>query len=534
MTPRPFRVADARRRTPPTPGRSTLEPRRGRRRRSSRPGQFMMVYAFGVGEVPISVSGAAEPAGPARAHGARGRRRHAARSARREPGAVLGVRGPFGNAGRSTRRRAATWSSSPAGSASRRCGRSCCTRSSAARDYGRVALLYGAGRRGDLLYADELERVARRDSTSTSTVDAAGRDWAGHGRRRTEAGRRRAASTRRATVAFVCGPEIMMRFTVAGAARARRRRRADLRLAGAQHAVRRRPLRPLPARADAGLPRRARLPVRELAPLAGGAGAVSARRKPKLAVWKFASCDGCQLIAARLRGRAARARRTRSRSPTSSRRRAASSRGRTTSRSSRARSRPRTTPSGSSEVRRVVEGARHDRRLRDRGRHPGAAQLRRRRRVRRRSSTPRPSTSRRSRPRRRSRRTCRSTSSCTAARSTSASCSRSITAFLHGRKPGIPSHERLHRVQAARHRLRHGRARDAVPRPGHARRLRRALPGVQPRLLRLLRPDGDAEHRRADAPAATRARHGRARRRARLPHLQRERAGVPGGGRAGG
>ena len=30
---------------------------------------------------------------------------------------------------------------------------------------------------------------------------------------------------------------------------------------------------------------------------------------PKLAVWKFASCDGCQLSAARLRGRAARARR---------------------------------------------------------------------------------------------------------------------------------------------------------------------------------------------------------------------------------
>ena len=32
--------------------------------------------------------------------------------------------------------------------------------------------------------------------------------------------------------------------------------------------------------------------------------------------------------------------------------------------------------------------------------------------------------------------------------------------------------------------------------PGDARRLRRALPGVRPRLLRLLRPDGDAEHGR--------------------------------------
>ena len=33
--------------------------------------------------------------------------------------------------------------------------------------------------------------------------------------------------------------------------------------------------------------------------------------------------------------------------------------------------------------------------------------------------------------------------------------------------------------------------------PGHPRRLRRALPGLRPRLLRLLRADGDAEHRLA-------------------------------------
>ena len=165
------------------------------------------------------------------------------------------------------------------------------------------------------------------------------------------------------------------------------------------------------------------------APWLAGAGAVSGA-KPKLAVWKFASCDGCQLTLLdcedellalagaggdRLLPRGVERRR---------------SRGRTTSRSSRARSRRRTTRSGSSEVRARLEGARHDRRLRDRGRHPGAAQLRRRRGVHAPSSTPRPSTSRRSPPRRRSRRTCRSTSSCAAARSTSASCSRSITAFL--------------------------------------------------------------------------------------------------------
>ena len=61
------------------------------------PGQFTMLYAFGVGEVPISVSG--DPARPRplvhtiRAVGAV----DATRSARPRPGAVVGVRGPFGN-----------------------------------------------------------------------------------------------------------------------------------------------------------------------------------------------------------------------------------------------------------------------------------------------------------------------------------------------------------------------------------------------------------------------------------------------------
>ena len=59
------------------------------------PGQFDMLYAFGVGEVPISTSGARDGAArlthTIRAVGAVTRALCAA-----EPGAVLGVRGPFG------------------------------------------------------------------------------------------------------------------------------------------------------------------------------------------------------------------------------------------------------------------------------------------------------------------------------------------------------------------------------------------------------------------------------------------------------
>ena len=93
---------------------------------------------------------------------------------------------------------------------------------------------------------------------------------------------------------------------------------------------------------------------------------------------------------ARLRGRAARARRPAARSPTSSRRAARPSTVPTTSRSSRARSPPPHDAERIQEVRAQLAGADHDRRLRDRRRHPGAAQLRRRRGLHARSSTPRP------------------------------------------------------------------------------------------------------------------------------------------------
>ena len=263
-----------------------------------------------------------------------------------------------------------------------------------------------------------------------------------------------------------------------------------------------RPLRPLPARPDARSAATARSsPTTPRAPWLRGAGAVSAREAEARRL-EVRLVRRLPALAARLRGRAARARRrgrdrVLPRGDERHRRRA-----RTTSRSSRARSRPRTTPSGSSEVRAASKAlvtigacatAGGIQALRNFADVDG---------VRRAivyaspeyistlaTSTPiaapRPGRLRAARlPDRQA----------AAARGRHG---------LPARPPaGHPVDERLHRVQAARHRLRHGRARDAVPRPGHARRLRRALPGLRPRLLRLLRPDGDAEHRLADAAAA--------------------------------
>ena len=106
-----------------------------------------------------------------------------------------------------------------------------------------------------------------------------------------------------------------------------------------------------------------------------------------------------------------------------------------------------------------------------------------------------------------------------------------LGASCNGAPAATPVDERLHRVQGARHAVRDGRARHAVPRPGHAGGLRRDLPGLRPRLLRLLRPDGDARTsprspRQWQELGVERRRH-----RARPPHLQRERTGLQGGER---
>src|SRR5262249_15270425 len=81
--------------------------------------------------------------------------------------------------------------------------------------YGRVALLYGARGPTDIFYRRELENWRRRlDVDVEVTVDHAGADWHGN------VGVVPALISRmpfdpQHAVALVCGPEIMMRFTVA-------------------------------------------------------------------------------------------------------------------------------------------------------------------------------------------------------------------------------------------------------------------------------------------------------------------------------
>ena len=155
----------------------TLEPIAGEEPAVA-PGQFMMVYVFGIGEVPISVSGAVGRAAPLVLTV---RRVGAVTSAicASEAGAVLGVRGPVrhrlaGRGGRGRRRRRRRRRDRARAAA----GRVLLHVLEQRADYGALVLLYGARTPGDLLYRDELERW-RAAAAVDVTVDAADADWHG-------------------------------------------------------------------------------------------------------------------------------------------------------------------------------------------------------------------------------------------------------------------------------------------------------------------------------------------------------------------
>ena len=237
-------------------------------------------------------------------------------------------------------------------------------------------------------------------------------------------------------------------------------------------------------------------------PAPGGAPMVSpATTRPTLAVWKFASCDGCQLTLLdcedELLAVAERVDIAYFLEASRADRRPAP----TTCRSWRARSRRPHDVERIAEIRAPISAPRHDRRLRHRRRHPGAAQLGRHRRSTSASSTPRRATSRRWPPRPRSPRTYRWTSSSAVARSTSGQLLDVISAFLGERRPNVPGHSVCVECKLRGNVCVMVARRHAVPRSDHPCRLRCAVPHLRPRLLRLLRPGGGPEPRVADRAA---------------------------------
>jgi NAD(P)H-flavin reductase len=176
------------------------------------PGQFNMVYIYGVGEVPISISG-----DPANQHIIT----HTTRAVgtvtkamdKMKRGDILGIRGPYGT----------PWPVANAngqdvvfiaGGIGLAPLRPALYEVIAHREqYGKVVLLYGTRTPSDVLFRQELENWrARFDLEIYVTVDRAMSGWRGNVGVVTNL-IPRAPFDPQNTIAFICGPEVMMRFT---------------------------------------------------------------------------------------------------------------------------------------------------------------------------------------------------------------------------------------------------------------------------------------------------------------------------------
>ncbi len=172
-------------------------------------GQFNMLWAFGIGEAPISLAGAD---GDSLVHTIRAVGAVTNALCALEVGDELGVRGPYGTGwdmigarGRDVLVMAGGLGLAPV--------RPIITELFADRAaYGRAALLMGARSPDQLLYSDELEDWRGQfDIEVEVTVDSAPPSWRG------DVGVvttliERAPVDPATTRAFVCGPEVMMRF----------------------------------------------------------------------------------------------------------------------------------------------------------------------------------------------------------------------------------------------------------------------------------------------------------------------------------
>ncbi|MFN7985977.1 MAG: FAD/NAD(P)-binding protein [Thermoanaerobaculia bacterium] len=212
MFPRPYRVHRVTKETSDT---FTLEllPEAGHAGFAFAAGQFNMLYVCGIGEVPISISG--DPGVPqALVHTTRAVGAVTKGMEELKKGDSIGIRGPFGT----------NWPVAAAegndvvfvaGGIGLAPLRPALYQVLANRErYGRVVLLYGARTPEDILYRKQLkEWRADLGLEVHVSVDRATRDWRGNVGVVTTLIPRVPFDPYN-TVAMVCGPEVMIRYTV--------------------------------------------------------------------------------------------------------------------------------------------------------------------------------------------------------------------------------------------------------------------------------------------------------------------------------
>ena len=212
MIPSMYRVKQVRQETHDT-FTLELDPQDGGKPKSFEPGQFNMFYVFGVGEVPISISSDPTDHKPLM-HTTRevGTVTRAMRSLKR--GDSVGIRGPFGShwpvekiIGKDVVIVAGGIGLAPL--------RPALYHLISQRDkYGKIVLLYGTRSPDDILYERELKHWRSQfDLEIYVTVDRAIGPWRGNVGVVTTL-IPKAPFDPLNSVALVCGPEVMMRFTV--------------------------------------------------------------------------------------------------------------------------------------------------------------------------------------------------------------------------------------------------------------------------------------------------------------------------------
>jgi len=212
MVPELFRIERLKRETEDT---FTLDlvPQEESMKISFLPGQFNMLYVFGVGEVPISISG--DPYETSRLEHTTRRVGVVTKAmGRLKPGDSIGIRGPYGSHWPVTEEDGRDFVVI-AGGIGLAPLRPVLYHLMAQREkYKKVVLLYGARTPEEILYKRQLERWRGKfDLEVQVTVDRGASGWRGNVGVVTPLVAR-APFNPSNTVALVCGPEIMMRFAV--------------------------------------------------------------------------------------------------------------------------------------------------------------------------------------------------------------------------------------------------------------------------------------------------------------------------------
>ncbi|HXY16447.1 MAG TPA: FAD/NAD(P)-binding protein [Terriglobales bacterium] len=212
MLPQPFVVHEVSKETPDT-FTLRLDPEDTIKASAFQPGQFSMLWVFGVGELPISISG--DPALHDRlVYTVRSVGQATHSLVNQKAGSSVGVRGPFGSGWPvdAARGRDVVVVAGGIGLAPLRPVIYQVLQNR--KDYGRLVILYGGRSPRDLLYRKELAKWARSPETQVLvTVDYGGLGWRGHVGVVTTLFKYSRLQPAR-SVAMVCGPEIMMRFVI--------------------------------------------------------------------------------------------------------------------------------------------------------------------------------------------------------------------------------------------------------------------------------------------------------------------------------